>query len=643
MNKRIITTWAFLQLTATATVVAQTGNISVLDPVTVTSSLVEKRSSETGRSISIIKGEAISKLPVHSVDELLKYVPGIEVQIRGPQGSQSDFSMRGGTFQQVLVILDGLRLNDPNTGHFSAYIPITPAEIDRIEVLKGASSAIYGSDAVGGVINIITKAFSAKQQIQSNSLNGQIGVGEHNLANTNIGGFFRHNNFSAGAGVLSNHSKGAQQRGTRGFFHNTSASAALNYHMQEYWNIAYRAAYDYRHFGAQNFYTASALDTAVEKITSWWHQVKVGFEKGNSKVVLDASYKNLDDHYVFFPGFSPNDNNTKLFQSLLTYRQFIGENTTLVGGVNVQNKKIKSNDRGNHSLNTIAPFVSAVQKLDDRFSLMPSLRVEFIGDIPAEFVPNLTASYKFNHLQLRASGGKTIRDADFTERYNNYGKTSVPSLNRVGNPWLVMERSWGWEAGFDYFLSKGVKFSSTLFQRINTDLIDWIQTPYTDMPRKDNLIASANYFLAKNISKLNTTGWETDVQAAPTLNGGQLLLLNAGFLWQYSESSEAQPSFYISSSARFLTNFSVQYSVGPFAVSLNGIYKSRQPQNASAIAAHISKDYFLLNGKVSYNFLPNKLGIFVQVDNIFNRHYSDLLGAKMPERWLQGGINFNVF
>ena len=644
MRKKIITALAFLQMIGTFTTKAQTDSTAFsLDPVTITSSLVEKRSSETGRSITIIKGETFSKLPVHSLDELLKYVPGIEVQARGPQGSQSDISMRGGTFQQVLVILDGIRLNDPNTGHFSAYIPISVAEIDRIEVLKGASSAIYGSDAVGGVINIITKAFNAKQQALNKKFSGQISTGEFGLVNTNMGGFLRAGNFSLVAGVVTNHANGVQQRGTRGFFHNNSASVGMNYIFNDSWNISYRSAYDYRHFAAQNFYTASTRDTATEKITSWWHQARVGFEKGNSKLTLDAGYKNLDDHYEFNTIFPANDNKTSLFQSLLTYRQLLGQSTTLVGGLNFQRKKIISNDRGNHSLNTVAPFVSAVQKIGDHFSLMPSLRVEMIGDIPAELVPNLTASYKINSLQLRASGGKTIRDADFTERYNNYGRASVPALNRVGNPWLIMEKSWGYEAGFDYFLNKGLKFSSTFFQRFNTDLIDWVQTAYADMPRKDNLLATYNYFLAKNISKLNTTGWETDMQASPKLSANQSLLLNAGFLWQYSKSSEAQPSFYISSHARFVTNFSAQYAVGPMAIGFTGIYKSRQPQNAAPISAYISKDYFLLNGKASYNILQNKLGAFVQVDNIFNRQYSDLLGAPMPGRWLQGGISFNLF
>ncbi len=103
---------------------------------------------------------------MQSIDELLRYVPGVEVQSRGPMGTQADFTIRGGTFQQVLVILDGIRLNDPLTGHFSSYIPISPAEIDRIEVLKGASSAIYGTEAVGGVIHIISKTFATKETNQ---------------------------------------------------------------------------------------------------------------------------------------------------------------------------------------------------------------------------------------------------------------------------------------------------------------------------------------------------------------------------------------------------------------------------------------------------------------------------------------------
>src|SRR6187431_1144557 len=127
-----------------------------LNPVTVTASRSAQKISETGRNITVIEGKLFQQLPVSSIDELLKYVPGIEVQSRGPMGAQSDIVMRGGTFQQVLVLLDGIKLNDPLTGHFSSYFPVAPYEIERIEVLRGPAAAMYGAEAVGGVVNIIT-------------------------------------------------------------------------------------------------------------------------------------------------------------------------------------------------------------------------------------------------------------------------------------------------------------------------------------------------------------------------------------------------------------------------------------------------------------------------------------------------------
>jgi Outer membrane cobalamin receptor protein len=121
----------------TQSLMAQDSTGTGLDPVTVTASITPLQASKTGRNIVVLRGEQFYQLPVHSIDELLRYIPGVEMQARGPMGSQSDLVIRGGTFQQVLVILDGIRLNDPLTGHFSSYIPIAPSEIDRIEVLKG--------------------------------------------------------------------------------------------------------------------------------------------------------------------------------------------------------------------------------------------------------------------------------------------------------------------------------------------------------------------------------------------------------------------------------------------------------------------------------------------------------------------------
>lgn len=619
---------------------AQAQQIS-LDPVTVTASLSEKRSSETGRNISIIKGASLAQYPIHSMDDLLKYIPGVELLMRGPQGSQSDINLRGGTFQQVLVILDGLRLNDPNTGHFTAYIPITPAEIDRIEVLKGASSAVYGSDAVGGVINIITKSFNVKKQAESKNLSGQIGIGEYGFVSTNLGGFYQKNNLSIGGGVLSNHATGVQQRGTKGFFHNTSAGVSLSYRLNNYWNIAIRSTYDNRHFAAQNFYTTFLSDTANEAIQSWWHQAKIGYEKNKSKITMLAGYKTLTDEYQYNSLSIANNNKSKLLQGFITYEYVIAPSATITTGFNYLQKQINSNDRGNHRLHTAAPFVSFVQKIGNHFTLYPSLRLELIENLKAQLIPQLNTSYKLNNLQLRASGGRSLRDADFTERYNNNNKSIVKS-GRIGNPALMPEQSWNYEIGVDWFYKGILKLSSSFFQRFHTNLIDWTTTPYAAMPRKTNLDPTGTYALAKNIAKVTTTGWETDLQYTKKIDARQNLFLSGGIIWLDSKTSEGQPSFYLSSHAKFLSNFIFLYAYDRFSISLSGIYKNREPQQASAIQAAISKDYFLLNTKLSAEVLKKRLALYLQADNLLDRSYSDLLGAPMPGRWIQGGFQFNL-
>lgn len=618
-----------------------------LDPVTITSSLTEKRSSETGRNIAVIKGDYFQNLPVNSIDEMLRYIPGLEIQARGPMGSQSDIVLRGGTYQQVLVILDGLRLNDPNTGHFSSYIPIAPSEIERIEVLKGASSAIYGSEAVGGVVNIISKSFAAKQNAEAESsgiikasANGMIGVGQYGLINANAGGFLQTNKLAISGGVLSNNADGVQQRGTTGYFHNNTASLSAKYQLTPNWIIAARSSFDSRDFSAQNFYTTFVSDTANEQVKTSWNQLKIGYQKGRSSISLDGGYKHVNDHYLYNSASIRNESISKLWQGLLVWRQELSTKSTLVSGLNYQNKNISSNDRGIHSINQLAPFITLSQRIGDYFTVTPSIRIDWRESIGTETVPQINLSFKKDNWQLRGSAGKTIRDADFTERFNNYNKKLVTG-GSVGNPDLKAERSFSYEAGADWFVKNNFKISATFFQRLQRELIDFVTTPYADMPRKENLSPTGTFALAENIASVNTTGVETDIQFTQKLADHQSLWFAAGFTWLNSASSNQVPSFYVSSHAKFLSNFSAIYKIHNLSLSLTGIYKNRATREASAIEASISKNYMVVNAKAEYAFLKQRLAIFAQADNLFDTQYSDLLGSKMPGFWAQGGIKFN--
>jgi vitamin B12 transporter len=612
-----------------------------LDPVTVTSSIVEKRASETGRNIAVIKGEYFKNLPVNSIDDLLRYVPGVEIQARGPMGSQSDIVLRGGTFQQVLVVVDGLRLNDPNTGHFSSYIPIVPSEIERIEVLKGASSAIYGSEAVGGVIHVITKTFAAKlpgqEDVSRTAVNAAVVAGQNGLLNANAGIFTQKNKLALSAGLLSNNADGVQQRGTRGYFHNNTASVSANYAISDAWNIAARSSFDHRDFAAQNFYTTSVADTANEQVKTSWNHLKLGYKRGKSAFSFDGGYKYVSDQYAFNSASIRNISKSQLWQGLMTWQQTFSTQTELVTGINYQNKSISSNDRGEHSIHQLAPFITLSQHLGKYFTVSPAIRFDWREGIGTEVVPQVSLSYKKDILQLRGSAGKTIRDADFTERFNNYNKPTVTTGNRIGNPDLKAERSFSYEAGADILLTN-LKISGTFFQRLQKDLIDYTNTPYANMPRRDNLVPTGTYALAGNVAEVNVTGFELDVQFSKVLAEKQKLWITAGLTKLNSGTDNAQPSFYLSSHAKLLTNFSVMYQHGKLNLSVNGLYKARARQEATTLDTQISSHYFLLNAKAEYTIVKNTLHVYVQADNTFNKHYSDLLGAVMPGRWLMGGL-----
>jgi len=313
----------------------------------------------------------------------------------------------------------------------------------------------------------------------------------------------------------------------------------------------------------------------------------------------------------------------------------------ITSGLQLIRKKIISNDRGNHDQNQAAAFVVLNKEIGSNFFINPALRIEWNERSGWEVIPQANISYRTNKFQVRASGGKTIRDADFTERFNNYNKAFVSS-GRIGNPDLVAEHSISYEGGLDCFATSDLKLSATFFQRYHTDLIDYVPTPYNDMPRKVNLSPTGTYALAKNISKVTTTGAEAEIQYSKQLENSQHVWTTIGFTWLNSKSSSATPSFYISSHAKFLNTFSILYSSNRLSAGIDGLYKKRMAQTSSVNIAKVSSDYFVLNAKLEAFIFKKLLSAFVEADNIFDKNYADLLGAQMPGRWLMAGIKISL-
>jgi vitamin B12 transporter len=125
-------------------------------PVTVTASRLTSVLVADARECSIIGPDEIAAMPALSVADMMQWSGVVDLRPRGAAGVQSDFGLRGSSFEQVLVLVDGVRINDPQTGHHNGDIPVPAGEVERIEILLGPASALYGSDGFGGVINIIT-------------------------------------------------------------------------------------------------------------------------------------------------------------------------------------------------------------------------------------------------------------------------------------------------------------------------------------------------------------------------------------------------------------------------------------------------------------------------------------------------------
>ena len=609
-----------------------------LSEVVVTASMLPQQEKETGRNIVSIKGSSLQNLPISSIDELLKYLPGIETQQRGPAGTQSNIIIRGGTFQQVLVIIDGIRINDPLTGHFNSYIPLHPEDINRIEIIKGAASAIYGSDAIGGVVNIITNGL---QQKNNHKLSVGSKWGSYNSRSNNFWWGAQKEKWKLSVSSQQNKADGENLRGTTGYYNNSFYAANFNYTFTSDWKLHILFANDSRDFNAQNFYTTFKSDTASEIVKSNWTQMGLSKQCTHKIVKFDVAYKNLSDRFRFNPAGSFNENKTSLFVAQGSVQFTSNTNHQIVTGAQWIHKKIRSNDRGNHELAHGAAFLIATHKLPKNIFINESLRIDWDQSYGWIIIPQVNGSWVNGNLTTRASVGKGVRDADFTERYNNYNK-SIVTGGSIGNPYLQAEKSWSYELGADYRMGSNFKWGATVFLRDQNNLIDWTPTPYPMMPRQSNLVITGNYSLATNVSSVKTKGIETDLTYNKKWGEDYELNLSTGLVWLSSTSPNKTPSFYISSHARFLWNEQIVFRANNLQLAINSVYKIRNVQTASAINAALSTNYFLVNSKFSYLTSKRKGNVFLEITNLTNTAYSDLLGAIMPSRWIAAGFQLTL-
>lgn len=620
-----------------------------LDTLMVQKERIPLRLAETGRNISIIEKEELMQMAFTSLDDLLQYIPGIEVQSRNAFGAQGDITMRGATFAQVLVLVDGMRLNDPLTGHFNSYIPVAPAEIARIEVLRGAASAMYGADAVGGVINIITKGFDAAYQTE-NEISGAVNFGENRLVNAQQGFAIKKGNSFFSGGFSVNQSDG--QLVEEQVLDNTTLEAYRNYFdiktlgfsfAQQFdagWSLQARLGYDDRDFSARYFYTSSPFDKSVEQTQSWWNQLRVAKVGQNSSTDINMVYKQNTDRFVFSPDFpSTNNHVTQLWNLNVNHLRKLSDALSLKTGLQLDSRAIESNDRGDHDDIHVGIYAMGVYQPDLRWNVTGSLRLDYDENYDLEFTPQLNISYVLPGLTLRASAGRSIRAANYTERFVSFNLVDLTPGRNLGNPDLMAERSWSEELGLDVQLTEQWQLRATGFLRQSDNLIDYVETGAADISNNQHLQAGANYFFAQNISEVNTQGFELESWYRQSLGEDNWLIWSFGYTYLNTTNAEGIVSNYISSHARHLLNTNLSFTYQGWEGALNGLYKQRDPRSAAPINAALAADYMVWNTRLAYRLTPD-LAVNVMVHNLFNVEYADILGARMPNRWLMAGVKF---
>jgi len=605
---------------------------------------------ESGRSVSIITEKEIEDSPFTSIDELLRTVPGLNINSRGGFGVQSDVGMRGSTFSQVLILIDGVRYSEPLTAHLNFSLPIPLSEISKIEVIRGPASALYGADAVGGIIHIHTKA--RRQQGDGFRTSGYGFYGEQDLFDGDVTAAYHFGKATISAGYKSVQSNGqsftnpnftagvSEVETFRTDFDIESFTIATNIQPSEEWNIHARYAQDERDFNAKYFYTRSTFDESREATSAELAQVSIDRMMETNATHLSLGYRQGEDVFAFNPAFLANQHETERIIGLARHQFTVGEENTIGFGAQFETQEIESNDRGNHDQQFLEGFATGLFHLTDELTTMISARVGDHEVYGTNFTPQASISYNQDRYILRSSAGWAIRGADFTERYVS---DLIPDLSpgrNIGNPLLDAEHSFTGDVGFTYLASPSATLSATVFHRSSSNLIDFVLTNSNSIETADNLQANEDYFYSRNIADAHTTGVEfyTDLLILDTDASSIDVHVNYTFL--STEIEDGLRSKYLANHPNHQINTVLSARFGRFSTNLVSQWIDRDGEAVEQINAAIPDDYFVTHFKAGYK-LTDHFSARLRMFNMFDEGYQEILGSQMPERWVSGGVQWS--
>ncbi len=552
------------------------------------------------RTMTVISREQIEALPVYSIADVLRLAAPMDVRARGERGVQTDFAVRGASFGQMLVLVDGVRLNDSQTGHHNGDIPVPLEMVERIEVMYGPGSSLFGADAFGGTINVITRRSPAPSAVT-------VEGGSFGLASA-------HGTTGFARGPVTQTFGGSAERSGGFIADRDFRTAAVRSRTAIGERSSVSVSYLSREFGARNFYGAAATGDAMSR--EWTNQTLVAADHVFGTVAGwtltgRASYRTHGDRFLFneaAPAAASIHRSHAAIGSVKASAQ-VGQGGTATIGGEAGGDWIRSNNLGNHSLGRVSGFGEWRQTLGPRVQLDGSLRVDRYDEFGTSWSPAAGAGWWVRpNLRLRTSAGRAFRVPTFTERYYS-------DRNHLARPAIGPERSWSGEGGADLFLASGWVFQASVFGRADRDVIDWLCAD-----RTCGTAGATEKWHTFNVRDVATRGVEVSVRR--TFTTGAFVLAQYTGLTVSAPEVKEMSKYLLDVAPRSFTAAGSVPLPGALRVSPRLEYRRRsRPAGTS--------DYVLLDARVARRFGPH-FELAADGTNLLDVQYEEIAGVRMP-------------
>lgn len=568
--------------------------VQSLDSVTIESTRIDLPFKENSRTISIITAEVIEGSPATNLAELLQQEAGIDIRRQGIYGMQADLYIRGGSFDQTLLLIDGIKVEDPQTGHHTLNIALPLEVIKRIEIIKGPAARIFGQNAFTGAINIVTKTNGDLK----NNVGFQLGSYNQQHATATLGKSLDNTNVMGHASINS----------SEGYRYNTDFQNQ-NYFLKSSFNtkttpIDVIATFSERKFGGNQFYAINAKEQ-YEETQSSLVGISTIIKRGDLKISPQLYWKRNQDMYLYIR------NNPSVYRNLhISNKVGIQINSSYSSsfgvtgfGIDVAKVKMNSNRLGNRERWMGNFFLEhRFSLLDNKLDVTPGVAVNYFSEFDFNAFPGIDLGYRIN------DSFRVYANAGYTYRVPTYNDLYYVGRQDIGNENLVPERAISEEIGLKYFGNK-LNASVAFFNRDSDNLIDYTKENEDDKWQSNNL------------KRLNSNGIEAQL-SSPFKLGQYTQSLSLGYTYLNEDLGTVKSNFskyVINSLNQHLTaNIKTQFSKN-FSQSV--VYKFADRANG--------ENYSVVD--VQLKLMINTLELTLTGNNIFNASYIETGIVPMPK------------